>query len=174
VTATQESPVPTIPEPITVTALADVPTTTEGGTDVLPKSAPPWHKELSVCNTHTFRLAYDRDRPAILVEDGDEVIAWAGLSRRDVSDECRDVPRKPASSVSSEQPQGIYASLELRCGAPGRIEIDARPIEYHGSLYGSIVVVGLVGSNDWLVSAIVVRDIEGRRVYVNEKYCTRS
>jgi hypothetical protein len=167
----------------TVTGLADVPTTTEVGTDVLPKSAPPWHKELSVCKTQSFSVVYDRDIPAILVKRDDRVIAWAGLYRRDVSDDCRDVPRKPPASVSNEPPpQGIYESAELRCNAPGRILIDARPIELHGSVNGSIVGVWVagnspvprLGSTDWLVSAIVLNEVEGRRVYVNEKYCARA
>jgi hypothetical protein len=65
----------------TVTGLADVPTTTEKvGTDVLPKSAPPWHKELAVCMTQRFSVVYNRDIPAVLVKRGDRVIAWAGLS----------------------------------------------------------------------------------------------
>ncbi len=167
----------------TVTGVADVPTTTEVGTDVLPKSAPPWHKELSVCNTQSFSVVYNRDIPAILVKRDDRVIAWAGLYRRDVSGECRRVPRKPPASVSSEPPpQGIYQSTELRCNAPGRILIDARPIELHGSVNGSIVGVWVAGNSpvprlgttDWLVSAIVVNEVEGRRVYVNEKYCARA
>lgn len=88
----------------TVTDLADVRTTTEVGTDVLPKTAPPWHKELSVCKTQSFAVVYNRDIPAILVKRDDRVIAWAGLYRRDVSDDCRDVPRKPPASVSKEPP----------------------------------------------------------------------
>jgi hypothetical protein len=88
----------------TVTGLADVPTTTEVGTDVLPKSAPPWHEELSVCKTQSFSVVYNRDIPAILVKRGDQVIAWAGLYRRDVSDACRDVPRKPPDSGTNESP----------------------------------------------------------------------
>jgi hypothetical protein len=76
-----------------VSGLADVPTATETvGTDVLPKSAPPWKEELSVCKIRSFRVVYDREIPAILVLRGDQVLAWAGLYRRDVSDECRDVP----------------------------------------------------------------------------------
>jgi hypothetical protein len=63
-----------------VTGLGDVPTTTEVGTDVLPKSAPPWHKELAVCMTQRFSVVYNRDIPAVLVKRGDRVIAWAGLS----------------------------------------------------------------------------------------------
>lgn len=90
----------------TVTGLADVPSTTEVGTDVLPKSAPPWHKELSVCKTQSFSVVYNRDIPAILVKRDDRVIAWAGLYRRDVSDDCRDVRRKPPASVSHEPPPG--------------------------------------------------------------------
>jgi hypothetical protein len=165
----------------TVTGLADVPTTTEKvGTDVLPKSAPPWHEELSVCKTQSFSVVYNRDIPAILVKRGDRVITWAGLYRRDVSDECRDVPRKPPASVSNEPPpKGIYESAEVRCNAPGRILIDARPLELHGSVNGSIVSVWVaedspvprLGTTDWLVSAIAVNEIEGRRVYLNDKYC---
>jgi hypothetical protein len=156
----------------TVTGLADVPTTTEVGTDVLPKSAPPWHKELSVCKTQSFSLVYDRDLPAILVKRGDRVIAWAGLYRRDVSDDCRDVPRKPPASASNEpSPQGIYESVELRCNAPGRIRVDAHPIEMNGSVYGSQVYITIAGTPDWLVSAIAVENVQGRRVYVNDKYC---
>jgi len=166
----------------TVSDLGDVPTTTEVGTDVLPKSAPPWHKKLSVCNTQTFSVVYDRDLPAILVKRGDRVVTWAGLYRRDVSDECRDVPRKRPSSVSSEQPEGIYESVDVRCHAPGRILIDTRPVELHGSVNGSIVSVWdagnspapRLGTTDWLVTAIVVNEVEGRRVYVNDKYCARA
>jgi hypothetical protein len=166
----------------TVTGLADVPTTTEVGTDALPKSAPPWHKELSVCKTQSFSVVYDRNIPAILVKRGDRVIAWAGLYRRDVSDACRDVPRKPPASASNEQPpKGIYESVELRCNAPGRILIDARPVTLHDSVNGSIVTVWVagdspvprLGTTDWLVSATAVNEIEGRRVYVN-KYCARA
>jgi hypothetical protein len=170
----------------TVTGLADVPTTTEKvGTDVLPKSAPPWHEELSVCKTRSFRVVYNRDIPAILVKRDNRVIAWAGLYRRDVSDECRDVPRKPPASVrvsNAPPPKGIYESAEVRCNARGRILIDARPLELHGSVNGSIVSVWVagdspaprLGTTDWLVSAIVVNEIEGRRVYLNEKYCARA
>jgi hypothetical protein len=159
----------------TVTGLADVPTTTEVGTDVLPKSAPPWHEELSVCKTQSFSVVYNRDIPAILVKRGDQVIAWAGLYRRDVSDACRDVPRKPPDSGTNESPPtGIYESVELRCNAPGRIRIDARPIELHSSVNGSIIVVAVAGTTDWLASLIVVAEVEGRRVYVNDKYCARA
>jgi len=151
---------------------AHVPTTTEVGTDVLPKSAPPWHEELSVCKTQSFSVVYNRDIPAILVKRGNRVIAWAGLYRRDVSDDCRDVPRKPPASVSNEPPpQGIYESVELRCNAPGRIRVDAHPIEMNGSVYGSQVYITIAGTPDWLVSAIAVENVEGRRVYVNDKYC---
>jgi hypothetical protein len=183
VTATETNTVPTTTEPVTITGLADVPTATQVGTDVLPKSAPPWHQELSVCKTPSFSVVYDRDLPAILVKRDDRVIAWAGLYRRDISGECRRVPRKHPASVSNEQPpQGIYEPAELRCNAPGRILIDARPIELHGSVNGSIVGVWVagnspvprLGSTDWLVSAIVVNEVEGRRVYVNEKYCARG
>jgi hypothetical protein len=156
----------------TVTGLADVPTTTEVGTDVLPKSAPPWHEELSVCKLQSFSVVYNRDIPAILVKRDDRVIAWAGLYRRDVSDDCRGVPRKPPASVSNEPPpQGIYESVELRCNAPGRIRVDAHPIEMNGSVYGSQVYITIAGTPDWLVSAIAVENVEGRRVYVNDKYC---
>jgi hypothetical protein len=166
----------------TVNGLADVPTTTEVGTDVLPKSAPPWHKELSVCKTQSFSVVYNRDIPAILVKSDDRVIAWAGLYRRDVSGECRKVPRKPPASVRTEPPpKGIYESAEVRCNAPGRILIDARPVELHGSVNGSIVSVWVagdspvprLGTTDWLVTAIAVNEIEGRRVYLNDKYCAR-
>jgi hypothetical protein len=156
----------------TVTGLGDVPTTTEVGTDVLPKSAPPWHKELSVCKAQSFSVLYNRDIPAILVKRDDRVIAWAGLYRRDVSDDCRDVPRKPPASVSNEPPpQGIYESVELRCSAPGKIRVDAHPIEMNGSVYGSQVYITIAGTPDWLISAIAVESVEGRRLYVNDKYC---
>lgn len=183
VTATEPNTVPTITEPVTVTGLADVPTATQVGTDVLPKSAPPWHQELSVCKTPSFSVVYDRDLPAILVKRDDRVIAWAGLNRRDISGECRRVPRKPPASASSEQPpQGIYESAELRCNAPGRILIDARPLELHGSVNGSIITVWVAGNSrvprlgttDWLISAIVVKEVEGRRVYGNNEYCGRA
>ena len=50
-----------------------------------------------------------------------------------------------------------------------------RPVELHGSVNGSIVVVGVVaGTSDWLVSAIAVNEVEGRRVYVNDKYCRHA
>jgi hypothetical protein len=182
-TVTQESPVPITPEPVTVTALADIPTMTEKGTNVLPKSAPAWRRELSVCKAHTFVLVYDRDRPAILVRNGDEVIAWAGVSRRAASDECRGVPRKRPVVSSELPPEGIYESVEVHCTAPGNILVDVHPIEFQdGSVYGSIVAVELagdssvprLGTTDWLVSAIAVSDTEGRRVYLNEKYCVRS
>jgi hypothetical protein len=167
----------------TVTGVADVPTTTEVGTDVLPKSAPPWHKELSVCKTQSFSVVYNRDLPAILVKRDERVIAWAGLYRRDVSGACQKVPRKPPASASNEPPpKGIYESAEVRCNAPGRILIDARPLELHGSVNGSIVSVWVagdspvprLGTTDWLVSAIAVNEIEGRRVYLNDKYCARA
>ena len=158
----------------TVTGVADVPTTTEVGTDVLPKSAPPWHKELSVCKTQSFSVVYNRDIPAILVKGDDRVIAWAGLYRRDVSERCRDVPRKPPSVSNEPPPQGIYESVELRCNAPGRIRVDAHPIEMNGSVYGSQVYITIAGTPDWLVSAIAVENVEGRRVYVNDKYCVRA
>jgi hypothetical protein len=155
--------------------LVDVPTTTEVGTDVLPKSALPWHKELSVCKTQSFSVVYNRDIPAILVKRDDRVIAWAGLYRRDVSDDCRDVPRKPPTSASNEPPpQGIYESIELFCNAPGRIRVDAHPIEMNGSVYGSQVYITIAGTPDWLVSAIAVENLEGRRVYVNDKYCAHA
>ena len=157
----------------TVTGVTDVPTTTEVGTDVLPKSAPPWHKELSICNTQSFSVVYDRDLPAILVKRDDRVIAWAGLYRRDVSEGCSDVPRKRLRSASSAQPEGIYESLELRCQSPGKIQIDVRPVELHGAVNGSIVNVGVVGTANWLITAIVVNEVEGRRVYFKDRYCAR-
>jgi hypothetical protein len=166
----------------TVTELADVPTTTEVGTDVLPKSAPPWHKELSVCKTKSFLVVYNRDLPAILVKRDIRVIAWAGLYRRDVSGECRKVPRKPPLVSGERPPEGIYESVELRCKAPGRILIDARAVEMNGSVYGSIVSVWVagdspvprLGTTDWLATAIAVKEIQGRRVYLNDKYCARA
>jgi hypothetical protein len=39
---------------------------------------------------------------------------------------------------------------------------------------GSIIVVAVAGTTDWLVSLIVVGEVEGRRVYVNHKYCARA
>lgn len=183
VTATESNTVPTTTEAETVTGLADVPTTTERvGTDVLPKSAPPWHQELSVCEAQTFSVVYNRDLPAILVKRADGVITWAGLYRRDVSDECRDVPRKRPSSVSGGPPEGIYESVDVRCHAPRRILIDTRPVELHGSVNGSIVSIWdagnspapRLGTTDWLVTAIVVNEVEGRRVYVNDQYCARG
>ena len=185
VTASEPNTLPTTTEAVTITGLADVPTTTEKvGTDVLPKSAPPWHKELSVCdNTQSFSVVYDRDLPAILVKRNERVIAWAGLYRRDVTGECRKVPRKPPASVSNEPPpKGIYESAEVPCNAPGRILIDARPVELHGSVNGSVVSIWdagnspapRLGTTDWLVTAIVVNEVEGRRVYVNDKYCARA
>jgi hypothetical protein len=156
----------------TVTGLADVPTTTEVGTDVLPKSAPPWHKELSVCKAQSFSVVYNREIPAILVKRDERVVAWAGLYGRDVSDDCRDVPRKPPASVSNEPPpQGIYESVELRCNAPGKIRVDAHPIEMNGSVYGSQVFISIAGTPGWFISAIAVENVEGRRVYVNDEYC---
>jgi hypothetical protein len=158
-----------------VTGLADVPTTTEVGTDVLPKSAPPWRKELAVCMTQRFSVVYNRDIPAVLVKRGDRVIAWAGLYRRDVSGECRKVRRKPPASVSNEAPpKGIYESIELRCNVAGRIQIDVHPIEMSGSVYGSQVNITVAGMPEWLISAIAVKNVEGRRVYVNDQYCARA
>jgi hypothetical protein len=163
-------------EPVTVTGLADVPTAAEtAGTDVLPKSAPPWKKELSVCQTRSFWVVYDREIPAILVLRGDQVLAWAGLYRRDVSDQCGEVPRKPPTSTSNEPPpEGIYDSVRLRCTAPGRIQIDAHAIEMSGSVYGSQIYVTVAGTTEWLISAVAVENVEGRRVYANDEYCARS
>jgi hypothetical protein len=163
-------------EPVTVTGLANVPTAAETvGTDVLPKSAPPWKKELSVCQTRSFWVVYDREIPAILVLRGDQVLAWAGLYRRDVSDQCGDVPRKPPTSTSNEPPpEGIYDSVRLRCTAPGRIQIDAHAIEMSGSVYGSQIYVTVAGTTEWLISAVAVENVEGRRVYANDEYCARS
>jgi hypothetical protein len=158
----------------TVTGLADVPTTTEVGTDVLPKSAPPWHKELSVCKTQSFSVVYNREIPAILVKRDDRVIAWAGLYGRDVTDNCRDVPRKPPASVSNEPPQGIYESVELVCNSPGRIQLDVHAIEMSGSVYGSLIYITVARTREWLISAVAVKDVEGRRVYVNDRYCVRA
>ena len=159
-------------KPVTVTGLADVPTTTERvGTAALPKSAPAWKKEVSVCSTRSFQLVYDRDLPAILVLRGDEVLAWAGLYRRDVSDGCRDVRGKGPPPSSNESPEGIYESVHLRCTAPGRIQIETHAIEMNGSVYGSLINVTVAGRPEWLVSAPVVEDVEGRRVYVNYDHC---
>jgi hypothetical protein len=161
-------------ESMTVTGLADVPRTTEVGTDVLPKSAPVWKEEIADCGALAFRIAYDRELPAILVLRGDQVIAWAGLYRRDVSNECRDVRRKRPASINNESPpRGIYESVRLRCMTPGRIQIDAHAIEKSGSVYGSLIYVTAPGTPGWLVSAIVVKDVEGRRIYVNYNYCER-
>jgi hypothetical protein len=175
--------VPTVSEPVTVTALADVPTTTEEGTDARPKSGPPWHRELAVCKGQRVRLLFSRESPAILVKSGDEVIAWAGLSRRDVSDECRGVPRRRPVFTRERAPEGIYESVDVRCAAPGGILVEVHPIEFQdGSVYGSSVGVYLagdspaprLGATEWLVSAIAVNDVEGRRAYLNVKYCARA
>lgn len=159
----------------TVSVPSDVPVPTESvGTDVLPKSAPPWKKELSLCKTRSFWIVFDRDIPAVLVKRGDEVIAWAGLLARDVSDDCRDVRREPPVSVSDEPPpKGIYESVELRCNSPGRIKVDAHPIEMNGSVYGSQIYITVADTPEWLVSAVAVKNMEGRRVYVNDAYCGR-
>jgi hypothetical protein len=172
-TVTEASTGPTATEPVTVTGLADVPTTTEEGTDLLPKSAPPWHTEFAVCRTHSFGVVYNRDSPAILVTRGEDVLAWAGLYRRDVSDECRNEPGK-RRRWSNRIPEGIYESVALRCNAPGRVQIDVRPSELYGSVNGSVVVVGVAGTTNWLVTANAVNDVGGRRVYVDEKYCERA
>jgi hypothetical protein len=175
VTATEPKTGLTATEPATVTEVADVPTRTEVGTDVLPKSAPPWHKERSLCNTHSFSIVYDRELPAILVRHDNRVIAWAGLYRRDVSDRCRVVPRRPPAPASNEPvPKGIYESVDLLCNSPGRIQIDTHPIEMNGSVYGSQVYITVAGKPQWLVSAVAVEDVEGRRVYFNDDYCGRS
>jgi hypothetical protein len=181
-TVTDGNTPPTGTGRISVNDLADVPTTTERGTDVLPKSAPPWHKELSVCKARSFRLLYDRDIPAMLVSTDDAVLAWAGLQRRDLSEECRGVPRKRPVVRSEPTPEGIYEGVEVHCTAPGRILIDVRPVESHSSVYGSILAIWLAGDSpvprlgktDWLVAAIAVNDVQGRRVYLNGKYCARS
>jgi hypothetical protein len=174
VTATGAETEPTATEPVTVTGLSDVPTTTEVGTDVLPKSAPAWKEEISVCRTRSFQIVYDREIPAVLVLRRDQVLAWAGLYRRDVSDGCRDVRHKPPAPASNESPEGIYESVRVRCTAPGRIQIDAHAIEMSGSVYGSLIYIAVAGTPEWLISAPVVKNVEGRRIYVNDKYCERS
>jgi hypothetical protein len=181
-TVTDVNTPPTATEPIIVTDLADVPTITERGTDVVPKSAPPWHQELAVCKARSFRLLYDRDIPAMLVSADDAVLAWAGLQRRDLSKECRSVPRKRPVVRREPPPEGIYESVEVRCTAPEEILIDVRPVESNGSVYGSILAVWLaedsplprLGTTDWLVAAIAVNDVQGRRVDLNQKYCALS
>lgn len=166
------STVPTGTEPAAITG--DVLTTIERGTDVLPRSAPAWKEEVSVCRTRTFEIVYDRDTPAILVRSGDQVLAWAVLSRREVSDVCKHVRNKaPASPSNEPTPQGIYESVRLRCAAPGRTQIDTHPIEKSGAVYGSLIYVTVAGTPEWLVSAGIVKDVEGRRVYVNYRYYER-
>jgi hypothetical protein len=68
---------------------------------------------------------------------------------------------------------GIYESVRLRCAAPGRIQIDTHPIEKSGTVYGSLIYVTVAGTPEWLVSAGIVKDVEGRRVYINDRYCER-
>jgi hypothetical protein len=85
------------------------------------------------------------------------------------------VPRKPPTSTSNEPPpEGIYDSVRLRCTAPGRIQIDAHAIEMSGSVYGSQIYVTVAGTIEWLISAVAVENVEGRRVYANDEYCARS
>jgi hypothetical protein len=43
----------------------------------------------------------------------------------------------------------------------------------NASVYGSLIYVAVARTSEWLISAGVVEDIEGRRVYVNHKYCER-
>jgi hypothetical protein len=83
------------------------------------------------------------------------------------------VRRKPSAPADNSRPEGIYESVRLRCTAPGKIEIDAHAIEMNASVYGSLIYVAVARTSEWLISAGVVEDIEGRRVYVNHKYCER-
>ena len=80
-----------------------------------------------------------------------------------------------SSSFASNEspPQVIYESVRLRCAAPGRIQIDTHAIEKSGSVYGSLIYVTVAGTPEWLVSAGIVKDVEGRRVYVNYRYYER-
>jgi hypothetical protein len=68
VKVTEPTTVPKGSEPVTVTWRADVPTTTEVGTDVLPKSAPAWKEEIAVCAALSFgsftTANFQRSRPA--------------------------------------------------------------------------------------------------------------
>jgi hypothetical protein len=44
----------------------------------------------------------------------------------------------------------------------------------NGSVYGSQIYVTVAGTSEWLIAAVAVENVEGRRVYANDEYCARS
>jgi len=69
------------------------------------------------------------------------VLARAGLYRRDVNDECRKTQGEPPVPSAEEVPEGIYESLELHCDSAERIRVDAHAIEMNSSVYGSQIYI---------------------------------
>jgi hypothetical protein len=128
----------------------------------------------AVCATHSFTMAFDPKRRAV-VTDGAQVLASASFTSRAVSSRCRRVA-EPKRYLDGGLGAEIRARTSFRCLAARPIRVHVNPIRNDaGAIVGSSLQVG-IGTNARLrviASAILKSrgDPYASRVYRSAAYC---
>jgi hypothetical protein len=128
----------------------------------------------AVCATHSFTMAFDPRRQAV-VSDGTHVLASASFTSRAVSSRCRRVP-EPRRFVSGGLGSPIRSRTSFRCLATQPIRVHVNPIrDDAGAIVGSSLQVGIGTDARLRVIASAILKSKGNpdasRVYRAATYC---
>ena len=136
--------------------------------------APALAEGTAACATHSFTIAFDPKRRAVLT-DGGHVLASASFTSRFISGRCRRVP-DPNRYYSGGFGAGIGTRTSFRC-------LTSKPIRVHvsattngtGRVIGGGLVVGIGSDNQLRVIASATLSRKGgrysSRVYRSATYC---
>jgi hypothetical protein len=128
----------------------------------------------AVCATHSFTMAFDPKRQAV-VTDGEHVLASATFTSRVVSSRCRRVA-EPKRYVDRGLGPEIRARTSFRCLANKPIRVHVNPIRNDaGAIVGSSLQVGIGSDARLRVIASAILKNRGSpyasRVYRAAAYC---
>jgi hypothetical protein len=128
----------------------------------------------AVCATHSFTMAFDPKRQAV-VTDGRQVLASATFTSRAVSNRCRRVP-EPKRYVNGGLGAEIRARTSFRCLATKPIRVHVNPIRNEaGAVVGTSLQVGIGSDARLRVIASAILKNKGNpyasRVYRAATYC---
>jgi hypothetical protein len=127
------------------------------------------------CPVREFRLVFDRDTGAagIFTADGRLLTSISPGSHTFGGELCRGVPAG-AKRLSAEPSTAVYESGGVLCTVPGEIELEVHPIVdgATGGRGGTTLLVSELGRATFVLSAVVVEDLGGRRYYYSPAHCT--
>jgi hypothetical protein len=128
----------------------------------------------AVCSTHSFTMAFDPKRKAV-VTDGAHVLASASFTSRAVSSRCRRVAG-PRRFLDGGLGAEIRARTSFRCLTTRPIRVHVNPIRNEaGAIVGSSLQVGIGTDARLRVIASAILKNKGNpyasRVYRAATYC---